>query len=83
MVGRDENGAINFKYFGNEDGEGFVDGFDSLDGGLLIAGMGDHVGIGVVDEDEVVFVLGQELEEFVGDFRGAHLGDLVEAGGEG
>ena len=56
---------------------------DRLDGGhgrADHAGMADHVGVGVVDDDEVEHVTLQTLHEFVGHGVGAHLW-LVIVGG--
>ena len=52
--------------------EAGVDGFDGLDRGAEIAGMADHVGVGVIDQDEVEAAAADRLDKPVGDFEGGH-----------
>ena len=51
-----------------------VDGFDRHDGGRQAAGMADHVGVGEVHDDQVVFAGVDGLDGAVGQFGSGHFG---------
>ena len=57
-----------------------VDGFDGADGGLHLAGVADHVGVGEVDDDDVEGGVGEGLDDGVGDAGGGHLGGEIVGG---
>jgi hypothetical protein len=50
---------------------------DGLDGGLEVARVADHVGVGIVADDDVVPGAHDGLDQAIGDGRGAHLGRQV------
>ena len=50
-----------------------VDGFDSLADSLVHSGVAHHVTVGEVEYDEVLLLGVYGLDEFLGNFRGAHL----------
>jgi hypothetical protein len=50
-----------------------VEGFDRADCGFELAGMSDHVGVGVIDDDHIVPSRGDIGEGKVGDRRCLHL----------
>ncbi len=55
-----------------------VDALDGADGGLDLAGVADHVGVGEVDDDDVEGGVGEGLDDDVGDALGGHLrGEVV------
>lgn len=54
VIGGDEKTATCLEYRGDEDGHRLVGRFHRFDGCFLVAGVGDHVGIGVIHEDEIV-----------------------------
>ena len=86
MVGGDEDVGVEGHQAGEELTDAFVDDLDGAGGGLKVAGVADHVAVGVVDDDEAVGIVLQALEQLVGDVVGLHLrvrgeGGRVEAAG--
>ena len=68
VVGRDEGLAADLVDGGEEDAEAAVDRFAGLADRGEVAGVADHVRVGVVDDDEA---------ELTGEDRGlGHLGDV-------
>ena len=57
-----------------------VDRLDAAHGGLDHAGVAHHVGVGEVDDDQLVGPLGERLDHGVADARRAHLGGEVVGG---
>ena len=57
-----------------------VDGFDGADGGLDLAGVADHVGVGEVDDDDVEGGVVDGFDDGVGDAGGGHLWREVVGG---
>ena len=57
--------------------DAFVDFFDGLDGGGEVAGVADHVAVGVVDDVDIVLVRGNRFEEAHGEGFGRHFGGEV------
>ncbi len=51
-----------------------VDRLDRLDRRLEVAGMADHIGVGVVEDDDLEAAGRDRFEQPVGDFEGGHLG---------
>lgn len=49
-----------------------VDGFDGFNGGLDIAGVTDHIGVGKIDEDKIKGILGIQVNDGVDDSGGGH-----------
>ncbi len=49
-----------------------VDGFDGLDGGLELAGVADHVGVGEVGDDQVEGGVVDGVDNGVADAFGLH-----------
>ena len=49
-----------------------VDGGDRLGDGFINARVSDHVAVGVVDDDEIVFLFGNSLAKRVANFEGGH-----------
>lgn len=80
VIGGDQDGPVVLEDDGNEDGETLISGLACDDGRFFVSGMADHIGIRVIDEDEVVFILPDYFYEFFGDLRCAHLGDFIEVG---
>ena len=54
-----------------------VDGLNGLDGGLELAGVTDHVGVGEVDDDDIEGGVVDGLDDGVGDAGRGHLGREV------
>ena len=52
-----------------------VDGFHRFDAGGYHAGVADHVGIGKVQDDQIVVL--QSIDHLRGHFRGTHLGHQI------
>ena len=55
-------------------GRARVDRFHRLDRGRQTAGVADHVGVGVVEDDQVVFAGADRRDHLVGQLRRRHLG---------
>ena len=56
---------------------GLVHALDGLEHGLGVLDVPDHIDVGEVDEDELVFVIGNGLDDRVGYGRGAQLRALI------
>ncbi len=80
MIGSDEETSSRLENGWNEYGYGLVCRFHGLDGGLFISRVCDHVGIGVVYENEVIVSFFDGFDDGLGDFRGAHFGHFIEVG---
>ena len=76
VVGGDDGDAADGADFFEESAECEVDGFDGDDGGFEVAGVSDHVAVGVVDADEIVVVCVECFDDGVGDFGAFHPGAL-------
>ena len=81
VVGGDEDVGVELHQAGEHLADALIDDLDGAGGGLEVAGVADHVAVGIVHHDEAVGVVLQALEEFVGDVVGLHLGVRGEGGG--
>ena len=80
VVGGDE-GLSAFFQEGIEDTTGAgIDGFDGPDRGGEDPGMTDHIGVGEVEDDEVIEAFLDPIDHLVGERDGAHLGLEVVGG---
>lgn len=70
VVGGDEELTTEGEDFFADFGDALVDGFAGFDGGIDDAGVTDHVGVGEVEDDEVV--VAELVEDGFGDFGGGH-----------
>ena len=77
VVGRDEGLAADLVDGGEEDAEAAVDRFAGLADRGEVAGVADHVRVGVVDDDEAVLAGEDRGLGHLGHVRGRHLGLLV------
>jgi len=80
MVGREEQRAAGFANGVGNPAETRIHRLDGLDGRVQLAGVTDHVGIGVVQDDEVVFPRADSGDGFVGELRRRHLGLEIVGG---
>ncbi len=80
VVGGDEQAAATLADGLVDAAELSVDGLDGADGGLHLAGVTDHVGVGEVDDDDVEGGVADGLDDGVGDAGGGHLGGEVVGG---
>ena len=78
VVGGDEEPAAEFEHFFDDEAHAEVDGLAGVDAGLNDASVANHVGVGVVHDDEVVTF--QTADHFKREIRGAHLRLLVVGG---
>ncbi|MNX91740.1 hypothetical protein D3C86_1238450 [compost metagenome] len=72
VVGNDKHRATHFFERGNDRTKSAIHGFAGLDCGLQIAGMADHVRVGVIGNDKIV-TLADRLDEFLRHLGRAHL----------
>ena len=80
MVGRDEGLAADLVDGGEKDAEAAVDRFAGLADRGEVAGVADHVRVGVVDDDESVLAGKDRGLGHLGHVRSRHLGLLVVGG---
>lgn len=57
MISRDHQRTTGLEDSGDESRQALVGGFDRFDRGSFIAGVADHVWIGIVHEDEIIDIL--------------------------
>ena len=80
MVGCDQCLAALFQdCIQNAPGAG-VDGFDRPDGGAEDARVSDHIGVGKIEDDQVIEAFFDPFDHFVGERNGAHFGLQVVGG---
>src|SRR6266496_3623684 len=70
MIGGDKGFAVNLEKFGNNSCGTFIHSLYSFDSSLDDTGVTDHVGIGEIQDDEIV--IGHSCQHFVGDLKRAH-----------
>ena len=80
VIGGDQQDTAGFFHRLPQPAEAGVDGFHRSDGGRHDPGMTDHIGIGVIDDDEVVFVRSDGFDQPVGDFGRRHFGLQIIGG---
>src|SRR5688572_32079272 len=81
MVGGDDERSAAGKRRIDDPADAFIDDFDGLDGGVQLAGVADHIGVGEVDDDERLAIgRGEAAEHGIAHAGGAHLGFLVVGG---
>ena len=71
MVGSHDGFAVKLEKFGNNSRQALIHRLYSFDSCFDHAGMADHVGIGEIEDDQVV--IRHSCEHFVGNFERAHL----------
>ncbi len=72
VVGDDEERATGFADRVSDAAKPGIDRLDRLDRGRQTAGVPDHVGIGVVQDDQVVFAGTDRLDRFVRELGRRH-----------
>ncbi len=73
VVGGDDHRAARLLKRGDNTGKALIHRLAGLDRGPEIAGMADHVGVGIVRHDQVIARL-DGADEMIGDLLGRHLG---------
>ena len=77
VIGGDEHRRLRGGRRGHDAADARVDRLERADRGLQHAGVADHVGVGVVDQDEVGAAGLERLDDAVGDRHRRHLGREV------
>ncbi len=77
MVGGDDESPAGFTHCVDDGADSAVDRFDGVDRRVELARMTDHVGVGEIDEHEVVLLASNRRRGRVGHLRLAHLGLFV------
>ena len=78
MVRSDNHRPADFEDSWDNDREAFIGSFNRFDGSFFIAGVSHHIRVGIIDENEIIFVFGQCGDESLGDLRGTHFRNLIK-----
>ena len=79
MVSGEDDHAVEFTYDDlDQSGQRVVEHFHGFDRGCQIAGVADHVAIGVVDTSPVELAVAQQFDRGIGDFARLHGRRLIE-----
>ena len=74
MVGGDHGDAAHLERRVHDLADALIHGLDGLDGGVVVAGVTDHVAVGKVEDDDVIRAGLNALDALFRDLVGAHLG---------